>query len=182
LQNAELKSFMPSGKTHDTITIILAAPAFAVGYAVTRDIGLAAVIAFGFLFGGLMFGPDLDTTSKQFARWSFMKVLWFPYRIFFTHRSRWSHGLIFGSLIRVVYFIGVVTIAAFIGAFALALISDGLPPDIVDLARSWRTIGGYTSMTFLFSLFCGLWAGAASHTLTDMAGTFIKTGRVTEFL
>lgn len=171
---------MPSGKTHDTITIILAAPAFAVGYAVTRDVSLSAVIASGFLFGGLMFGPDLDTTSKQFARWSFLKILWFPYRIFFTHRSRWSHGLVCGSLIRVVYFIGVVTIGAFVGTFAYAAIGDAHKPDIMSLARSWSTIGGYFSTSLLISIFCGLWAGAASHTFTDMAGTYIKTGRVND--
>jgi uncharacterized metal-binding protein len=31
-------------------------------------------------------------------------------------------------------------------------------------------------------MFAGLWIGAASHTLTDIAGSFIKTGRITDFL
>ncbi|HKX83242.1 MAG TPA: metal-binding protein, partial [Pyrinomonadaceae bacterium] len=87
---------MPSGRTHDLITIALVAPAFAVAYAFSGDTPVSIVVTAGLLFGGLMFGPDLDTGSKQYARWSFLKVLWFPYRMFFKHRSRWSHGLIFG--------------------------------------------------------------------------------------
>ena len=54
---------MPSGKTHDAITVVLAIPAFAIAFAVTRDVWLSMVIAVGFLFGGFMFGPDLDTLS-----------------------------------------------------------------------------------------------------------------------
>lgn len=173
---------MPSGKTHDTITFLLAVPAGVAAYAFTSDFALSAVVACGFLFGGLMFGPDLDTGSKQFSRWSFLQVLWFPYRVFFKHRSRWSHGLIFGTLIRVVYFMGVVTIAAFVGAYVYAAITNGKLPEALTFARSWQTIGGNVSTSILTAVFCGLWTGAASHTFTDMAGTFIKTGRVTEFL
>lgn len=173
---------MPSGKTHDVITLLLAAPTAAAAYAITSDAMLSVVTVFGFLFGGLMFGPDLDTGSKQFSRWSFLKVLWFPYRIFFKHRSRWSHGLIFGTFIRVVYLIGVVTIASFVGAYAYAAIMNGKPPELLTFARSWQTIGGYLSATLVAVVFCGLWAGAASHTFTDMAGSYIRTGRITEFL
>ncbi|HEV8591868.1 MAG TPA: metal-binding protein [Pyrinomonadaceae bacterium] len=177
---------MPSGKTHDAITFLLAVPIGAAAYAVTRDFAISASAAVAFLFGGLMFGPDLDTVSKQFSRWSFLQVLWYPYRIFFKHRSRWSHGLIFGTLIRVVYFMGVVTIAAFVGAYVYAALTNGVLPDVFALARSWRTISGYSDAyvgtRVLAAIFFGLWAGAASHTFTDMAGSYIKTGRVTEFL
>jgi uncharacterized metal-binding protein len=177
---------MPSGKTHDAITIFLAVPVCAAAYLITRDLPAAVVTTLSFLFGGLMFGPDLDTTSKQFSRWSFLQVLWFPYKVFFKHRSRWSHGLIFGTLIRVVYFMGVMTIAAFVGAYAYATLTKGSLPDVFGLARSWKAIGGYSDAYFgtrmLAAAFAGLWAGAASHTFTDMAGSYIKTGRVAEFL
>lgn len=173
---------MPSGKTHDAITVLLAVPAGAAAFAVTGDHKLALIAATAFLAGGLVFGPDLDTGSIQFSRWSFLKVLWFPYRTFFAHRSRWSHGLIFGTLFRVVYFIGVVTIASFFGAYAYAAITSGDLPAISAFAGEWQTMGGYVREQMLAAVFCGLWAGAASHTLTDMAGTFIKTGRVPDLL
>ena len=65
-----------------------------------------------------MFGPDLDTTSKQYSRWSAIRWIWVPYRTFFKHRSTFSHGIIFGALLRVIYFLGVITLGAFAVSYA----------------------------------------------------------------
>ena len=177
---------MPSGRTHDAITFLLAVPASAAAYFVTRNAGTAAVVGVAFLFGGLMFGPDLDTVSRQYSRWYFLRFLWIPYRSFFTHRSRFSHGLIFGALIRVVYFMGVVTLAAYLLALAWTGMSDDSVPDVGDFANAWRLIGEYVRTYlgegFFVTSFVGLWLGAASHTFTDMAGSFVKTGRIAKFL
>jgi uncharacterized metal-binding protein len=133
-----------------------------------------------------MFGPDLDTASKQYSRWSFVKFLWFPYRNFFKHRSRWSHGLIFGTLIRVIYFMGVATLAAFLTTYAYASYVGGKLPGIWEFARVWSELRGYSNSILgsngLIAMFAGMWVGAASHTFTDLAGSYVKTGRVTEFL
>src|SRR2546423_14539022 len=104
---------MPSGRTHDAITFLLAAPVAAGTYGVLRSRPMSGVVAAAFVFGGLMFGPDLDTVSRQYSRWAIFRFLWFPYRSFFRHRSRFSHGLLFGALIRVVYFLGIVSVVAF---------------------------------------------------------------------
>jgi len=177
---------MPSGRTHDAITFLLAAPAFAAAYSLTQSSVSGIVVAAAFVFGGLMFGPDLDTVSRQYSRWSIFRVLWFPYRTFFKHRSRLSHGLIFGALIRVIYFLGVLTLLAFVAVFIAEIFSDGRPPDIAAFAHQWQTIGEYVRRTlgenFLPLVFFGLWFGAASHTFTDMAGSFVKTGRIAKFL
>ena len=177
---------MPSGRTHDAITMLLAVPAFAVGYALTNDLASAAVVGSAFLFGGLMFGPDLDTVSRQYSRWSIFRFIWMPYRRFFRHRSRFSHGLIFGALLRVIYFMGVVSLAAFCVTYAYAAISGGKVPAIADLVSVWQQIGAFINThlgdSFLFLVFAGLWLGAASHTFTDMAGSFVRTGRVADFL
>ena len=177
---------MPSGKTHDAITFLLAVPAFAVTYIATQSVSSSATVFMAFVFGGLMFGPDLDTVSRQYSRWFIFRVLWFPYRHFFKHRSRFSHGLIFGALIRVVYFMGVVTLAAFLAAYLFAAYSGGRVPGPMEFARVWQPIGDFTRARigeyFFGFLFLGLWLGAASHTFTDLAGSFIKTGRVAKFL
>lgn len=177
---------MPSGRTHDAITFILAAPIFALAYAATANLPSTIAITASFLFGGLMFGPDLDTHSKQYSRWGIFRLLWLPYRSIFKHRSRWSHGLIFGTLFRVVYCMGVLTIAAFMGLVATASISGGQIPGISALTEAWQGIGEFMRGTFgtniLPSVFIGMWIGAASHTFADMASTYVKTGRVTEFL
>lgn len=176
---------MPSGKIHDGVTLILAVPAFAAAYAATKSFSMAAVVATAFVFGGLMFGPDLDTVSRQYSRWRILRFLWFPYRRFFKHRSRFSHGLIFGAFGRVVYFMGVLTVIAFSAAYVYAAYVGGKLPSLTEFARIWKTIGESTRANFgdhfFLVVFAGLWLGAASHTLTDVAGSFIKTGRREKF-
>ncbi|HEY0429543.1 MAG TPA: metal-binding protein [Pyrinomonadaceae bacterium] len=177
---------MPSGKTHDAITFLFVAPVFAAAWKITESVPLASTITVTFLFGGLMFGPDLDTVSKQYSRWGFLRFLWYPYQTFFKHRSRWSHGLVFGTFLRVVYFIGVLTIVSFVAAYILAVYTGGDLPRLVEFTKTWQQIGDYVRTNLgeyaFVAVFTGLWLGAASHTLTDMAGSFVKTGRVTEFL
>ncbi|HVF46976.1 MAG TPA: metal-binding protein [Pyrinomonadaceae bacterium] len=177
---------MPSGRTHDAITFLLSVPATAIGYAATGNAVSAALVGAAFLFGGLMFGPDLDTVSRQYSRWSIFRFVWFPYRSFFSHRSRFSHGLIFGALIRVVYFLGIITLVAFLAAYAYAAYSKGRPPDLIEFTQFWGPAGDLTRRHLgdhsLPLAFAGLWLGAASHTLTDLAGSFIKTGRIAKFL
>ena len=182
-----IRNLMPSGKTHDAITIILAAPLLGVTFLMTRDPWLSVVVAVGFLFGGFMFGPDLDTASKQYSRWKIFKLLWFPYRSFFKHRSRWSHGLVVGTLLRVIYFMGVATCVAFLWTYAYTIIfTGGDLPAIWDFPRVWARLRQYSDSALgpygLLGLFIGMWFGAASHTFTDLAGSYVKTGRVTEFL
>ena len=178
---------MPSAKTHDAITFMLAAPSAAAAYAATWHVSAAVIVGVSFLFGGLMFGPDLDTVSRQYSRWGFLRWLWFPYRSFFKHRSRFSHGLILGALLRVFYFAGVVTLVAFVGAYLYASSIGGRMPRFDDISNVWRPIGGFVKSylggaEFYVLTFVGVWFGAASHTFTDLAGSFIKTGRIAKFL
>lgn len=177
---------MPNGPTHDAITFLLAVPAAMTSYVLMRDPSTAVVVGLAFLFGGLMFGPDLDTVSRQYSRWSVLRYLWFPYRHFFKHRSRLSHGLVFGALIRVVYFMGVLTAVVFAAATAWAAYSGGRAVDLAAVMGTWRSIGEFIRSHFgdhfMLTVFLGLWLGAASHTFTDVAGSFIKTGRVAKFL
>ncbi len=173
---------MPSGKTHDAVTFLLAVPAFAVTYLATISISMSSVVAAAFVFGGLMFGPDLDTVSRQYSRWFVLRFLWFPYRSFFKHRSRFSHGLLFGALIRVVYFMGVVTALTFLAAYVYGVYSGGKLPGFIDFGRVWQPVGATVRQNFgeyfFLTAFIGLWLGAASHTFTDLAGSYIKTGRI----
>jgi uncharacterized metal-binding protein len=177
---------MPSGKTHDAITFLLVAPTFAAAWILTGNFALAAVLTVAMLVGGLMFGPDLDTHSKQYTRWGIFSFLWYPYKVFFNHRSRWSHGLLFGTLFRVIYFMGALTLVAFLIVFSFAAWQGAGAPNLFEITKVWSEIGEYVHQTVgenaLIAVFAGLWLGAASHTLTDMAGSFIKHGRIGEFL
>ncbi len=178
---------MPSGKTHDAITFLLAAPTFAAVWKLTeQNVSIASIVTIAFVFGGLMFGPDLDTCSTQYTRWSIFRFLWYPYQAFFAHRSRWSHGLLFGTLFRVVYFMGVLTLLGFLSIYIYRAAFGGNAASLTELTKTWTLIGEFVRAsigehTFL-SVFIGLWLGAASHTFTDIAGSFVKTGRSGEFI
>ncbi len=177
---------MPSGKTHDAITFLLTIPVFFAISTFANGISTAAFATGSFLFGGLMFGPDLDTQSNQFYRWSIFSFLWMPYRLIFRHRSRWSHGLIFGTFFRIIYFFGVLSLAALFIVFVVLICTGGEMPGILQFFDAWRAIGNFSRETFGASIFiyvfAGLWLGAASHTLTDLSVSYIKTGKLGEFL
>src|SRR5437764_13329520 len=117
---------MPSGKTHDLVTVALAPRTFAAAWGLTGSLTLSAAATAGMLFGGLMFGPDLDIQSRQYTRWGMFRFLWLPYKAAFRHRSRWSHGIIFGTLIRVVYFAAGLTLLFYAFDNSRAVFYDGV--------------------------------------------------------
>ncbi len=172
---------MPSGKTHDAITIALAVPTFIVAWQVSGRVSLALATAIAMLIGGMIFGPDLDTHSVETSRWSIFGFLWFPYRSFFSHRSRFTHGLIFGALFRVVYFFGVVTLCAFAIVYLSMMFSKQSPTGILEVAQVWQEIRRYLKETAgdeaIVYAFFGVWLGAASHTILDIIATYIRSGR-----
>ncbi|MBV9960138.1 MAG: metal-binding protein [Acidobacteria bacterium] len=169
---------MPSGKTHDAITVMLAVPTFAAAWGVAGSLGLATIVTCAMLFGGLMFGPDLDIQSRQYTRWGVFRFLWWPYKVLFRHRSRWSHGIIFGTLIRVVYFALVIALVVAAAVYLRALVVSGAPPSFAEIVSAWgaietgltQTVGKHAAL----AAFAGLWWGAASHTLTDVAWSVLR--------
>ena len=104
---------MPSGKTHDAVTFLLVAPTLAAAWGVTGGLSARADRRFRFRLRRL----DVRTRSGHRQQTVFtvehFSSSWYPYQVFFKHRSRWSHGLIFGTFLRVVYFVGVMTLLVF---------------------------------------------------------------------
>jgi uncharacterized metal-binding protein len=171
---------MPSGKTHDKITIILAAPTFLAAWGLTGNVALSVLATATMLFGGLMFGPDLDIQSRQYTRWGVFRFLWWPYKVMFRHRSRWSHGIIFGTLIRVVYFALVLSLVVTCAVYLRATLMGGALPGVGELTQAWRAIEGNVRTSVgqhaVWAGLGGLWWGAASHTLTDVAWSVLRKG------
>jgi uncharacterized metal-binding protein len=169
---------MPSGKTHDTITFMLAVPTFAAAWGVTGSLGLATIVTGAMLFGGLMFGPDLDIQSRQYTRWGVFRFVWLPYRMLFRHRSRWSHGILFGTLIRVIYFALVIALVTAAAVYLRAMLVSGSAPSPAEIISAWQAIEtGITQSVgkhAALAVFTGLWWGAASHTLTDVAWSVLR--------
>lgn len=173
---------MPSGKTHDLVTFALAPATFAAAWGLTGSISLSVAATVAMVFGGLMFGPDLDIQSRQYTRWGVFRFIWLPYKLMFRHRSRWSHGIIFGTLIRVVYFAAVLTLLIWAGVYArAALVAGDATPGLREVEQAWRLVEiGAASYGFgrhmLLAVLAGLWWGAASHTLADVGWSVIRKG------
>jgi uncharacterized metal-binding protein len=171
---------MPSGRTHDAITIILVAPTFVAAWGLTGNPKLALLVTGAMLFGGLMFGPDLDIQSRQYARWGVFRFLWLPYRRLFRHRSRWSHGIIFGTLIRILYFTLMLALIVLAAVYLRAMLTNGLMPSFDEIVQTWQAIEAGARQSIgehaVWAVLAGLWWGAASHTLTDVAWSVLRKG------
>ncbi|MBE9199339.1 MULTISPECIES: metal-binding protein [unclassified Nodularia (in: cyanobacteria)] len=163
---------MPSGGTHDRITLYSLPVIAGVTLWQTRSSNLTLLVASGFMFSGLMFGPDLDIYSRQFQRWGFLRCIWRPYQKKLRHRSVFSHGPIIGTIIRVIY------LGCFLALVAIAFLLVGEMLGILavtwqDLSRALgRSLVVYT--TEYLALFLGLELGAMSHSLSDWGGSAYK--------
>jgi uncharacterized metal-binding protein len=170
---------MPSGKTHDAITFLAAVPTFGAAWALTGSLVLASVVTAATLFGGLMFGPDLDIQSRQYTRWGPLRFIWWPYKVIFRHRSRWTHGLLFGTLIRVLYFVSMLALLCAAAFYLYMSYVVGTPPDFAQALDAWQEFEsglrweGAFKHTTLATL-AGLWWGAATHTLTDVLHSIFR--------
>jgi uncharacterized metal-binding protein len=163
---------MPSGRTHDRITMY--ALPFVAGITLwqTRSSNVTLLVAGGFLFGGLMFGPDLDIYSVQFQRWGFLRWIWLPYQKSLRHRSFLSHGPIIGTILRILY-LG--CLLAILAIFVLAIAQR-----LWNLSFTWQDLGQTVGRSLVnynteyIALFLGLELGAMSHSLSDWSGSAYK--------
>ncbi|MFH7028800.1 MAG: metal-binding protein [Heteroscytonema crispum UTEX LB 1556] len=163
---------MPSGRTHDRITLWALPIVTVLSFWQTRSGNLTLLVAGGFLLGGLMFGPDLDIYSRQYQRWGWFRFIWLPYQKSLRHRSLLSHGPIIGTTLRVLY---LCTLTAILGILILAIAQK-----LLNLPLNWQALGetGKRSL-FVYSaeflaLFLGLELGAMSHSLSDWTGSAYK--------
>ncbi len=164
---------MPSGKIHDRVTLWSLPWIVAVSLLVTRNGSLTLIIAGGFLFSGLMFGPDLDIHSIQFKRWGILSWLWLPYQKILHHRSLFSHGPVIGTTLRLIYLSSFFLLLAIFGV-ALGQLFWGFHWNWQEFAvMVVRGIAGKYRGEAI-ALFLGLESGAMSHSLSDTIGSAWK--------
>ncbi len=169
--NNRIKSYlleiMPSGIAHDRITLWTLPWIAGITYGLTGNGEITLILSGGFLFSGLMFGPDLDIYSIQYKRWGIMRYIWIPYRKFLPHRSLFSHGLIIGTCIRVLYLF---LIVAWIGIFgvAIAQLFIGFAWNWQDFMRQQFHLLTNQYLAETIALGLGLESGAMSHSISDL--------------
>lgn len=160
---------MPSGHTHDRITL-WTLPIVGIGTLLaTASSTFTLLMVGGYLFGGLMFGPDLDIHSVQFKRWGWFRWIWIPYRGSLSHRSPLSHSPITGTALRILYLLVFLGFLTFLG---LAMVNQ-----IGQLGWTWGDIFGNMGRSLSqhraqwLTLALGIELGSLSHILADWATT-----------
>jgi uncharacterized metal-binding protein len=138
---------MPNGRTHDLITLAVSPVVVGAAYYLTKDVKTTAIIFVLYLFSSFMFNGDLDTNSSPYNRWFILKMIWIPYQLMFGHRSIFTHGLVIGTLIRMIYV--------------------GLIPFTIFYFTSDINIISYLNIEVLTIIFIGLESGSAVHTISD---------------
>ncbi|MBD1843971.1 metal-binding protein [Cyanobacteria bacterium FACHB-63] len=174
---------MPSGRTHDSITLWSLPIVAATTFGLTQSGNLTLLVSGGFLFAGLMFGPDLDIYSQQYKRWGVLRWIWLPYRRSLKHRSIFSHGAIIGTIGRIFY------LSIWLALFAIvAIVSGAIAQQLLGNTVNWQataqssviaTFGQTIQLIQRASIEClaltiGLELGAMSHSLSDWVGSTIK--------
>jgi uncharacterized metal-binding protein len=176
---------MPSGRTHDSITLWGLPIVTGATWFYTESSTVAIVTAGSYLFAGLMFGPDLDIYSHQYKRWGPLRWLWLPYRKMLRHRSVFSHGFLLGTIGRLIYvtLIGLTATLFCILGWSTALHYQGIIS--WDQAAAPLTMGmistlgqGFQShwQLWLAAMF-GLETGAMSHSISDTLGSAWKRSK-----
>ncbi len=142
-------------------------------YGQTRSSSLTLLVTGGFLFGGLMFGPDLDIYSRQYQRWGWLRWIWLPYRKMMRHRSFWSHGPVVGTLLRLLYLAVWLSALSLVGVAIAAALGYNIP--------DWSTATHLTQQSILqyspevMALCLGLELGALSHSCSDWLSSTYKS-------
>jgi uncharacterized metal-binding protein len=161
---------MPSGRTHDRITLWSLVPIGGLTYLFVREGRLTLIVIGAFLFSGLMFGPDLDIYSVQYKRWGIFRWIWLPYRSLIGHRSTFSHGLIIGTILRIIYLLAC--------CLAIAFPAIGIAQLIWGFDWNWQTAIGNVIQRVnrqeAIAFVVGLELGAMSHSLSDWLGSAYK--------
>lgn len=171
---------MPSGRTHDRITLWSLPLVAGVTYERTRDATMTLMVSGAFLFGGLMFGPDLDIYSRQYQRWGLLRWIWLPYRRALRHRSFWSHGPVVGTLGRIFYLV-----AWLLSAVALSILISAIACAIMGSLDEWQLVTqqslGSSSQWLsqaiqnqwleIIAILVGLELGSISHSMSDWIGS-----------
>ncbi|HBE18269.1 MAG TPA: metal-binding protein [Cyanobacteria bacterium UBA11149] len=163
---------MPSGRTHDRITLWNLPTVTVLTLFFTKSSDLTLIVSGGYLFGGLMLSPDLDLNSLPFKRWGWLRWIWIPYQKLVRHRSIFSHGVLIGTTLRILYLGCWVIVLGGLGIVAIALLGYS-----IESWQDWASQVARSQFQYrqhYIALFFGLELGAISHVLSDWATSTAK--------
>jgi len=169
---------LPNAATHDAITLVTGVAGTAIAWNLDLpDFGVvnASVLLGSYILSGLLFSPDLDLHSRPYTRWRWLRWIWLPYRRMAGHHRSWiSHSLIWGPLIRILYFMCIMTLLSLGVLMLLGLLMPIDPTGSMEqfMYDVWVWISLHPS-TVGYAL-AGFFLGSASHVIADALVTGFK--------
>jgi uncharacterized metal-binding protein len=168
---------MPNAPTHDAITLITAVGADIAYFQIAPhpDITFAALFTVSYVFAGYACAGDLDLDSKEYRRWGPLRFLWWPYRQCVTHRSRLSHGIVMGGVIRVGYLATACTLLFWVGLWLISRLGPHIDPS-QETQAGWLSIFSFARMhpQWTAALFSGFILAGSAHSIADGISTWFK--------
>ncbi len=168
---------MPNAPTHDAITLITAVAADAAYFRLVPhpDTAVATLFTVAYVFAGYACAGDLDLNSREYNRWGRLRFLWWPYQKLIPHRSRLSHGLVLGGIIRILYLLFVAISLSWGGAYLFSLYRKTVNPTaytINNLLELNAFIHGHPYQVTAAS--AGFILAGTVHSIADIISTWIK--------
>jgi len=168
---------LPSGKTHDKLTVVTAVAAVPIWWVATpvKDWVSLTIALAAYVFSGFWLSDDLDTNSISYKRWGAFRYLWWPYQRLVPHRSWVSHGIGVGPLIRVLYFL--LMLWALVRVVTWGLVLAGVPLNREALLMgAWHHTLAWTLShpTWAVWAVIGLVLGGVTHSVADVVVSWAK--------
>lgn len=102
---------MALGRTHTTFNLMIGSLSLGLLLGAGFDLKTLGCFALGFWFSTFVFSPDTDLGPRKPA--GILRPFLYPYSLFFRHRGL-SHSLLWGTLTRTVYILGVITCMVYV--------------------------------------------------------------------
>src|SRR5262249_23239025 len=107
-----------------------------------------------------------------------LKIIWKPYQVILPHRSKYSHGPVIGTIIRIAYFL---VMFSLLGATILYIRHRYVhvqettwEAEFTSIREELFSVWKNTDKHYFWGIFGGLWLGALSHTTADIVWSTIK--------
>jgi uncharacterized metal-binding protein len=112
----------------------------------------------------------------QYKRWGWFRWIWIPYRSAIRHRSNLSHGLLIGTILRLLYISLIILILSGMVA-AIAYFFGYVNLQSVMDSQKKLPIWNPKHTQALLALIIGLELGAMSHSISDWIGSAYKKNK-----
>lgn len=174
---------MPKHHAHEVFSVFLSLPLTYIYYRVANDLKSSIVFLFSMVFGIFFLSPDLDTKSRVYRRWSFIRFIWLPYMKITKHRSFISHFPVISSIVRAAFLTIMLASISAVLIYTLTLLFIFLgvklhPKSFVAILK--RTLHMTFQILldidtrFIIAFLTGISAGDAVHMLLDRLQSSIR--------